>query len=166
MGRKNNRIGTKLGKANAFTPKKPMKRVKKVKKERKAKTPLTRNGNTWTESEYFSKIRSFLRRGFRYWKPMQTALNLASRPSQSDNKRLKKEYQCNNCKNWFKRDDVEIDHVLECGSLNNYDDIVPFIQRLTKEEVDAYQILCKNVCHKDKTNKYKELKKSLKNGKE
>jgi hypothetical protein len=131
--------------------------AKKVVK-RKATTVLSRNGGTMTESQYFSKIRSILRSGFRYWKPMQLALEKASRPSQSLNKRIKKEYQCAKCKKWYKRADVEIDHKQECGSLSNYEDIVPFIQRLTKENIDAYQILCKP-CHKLKTEAFRQSKK-------
>jgi len=126
--------------------------------KRKAATVLSRNGKTMTESQYFSKIRSILRSGFRYWKPMQQALELASRPSQNLNKRIKKEYCCAKCKNWFKRADVEIDHIEECGSLSKYEDIVPFIQRLTPENINAFQILCKP-CHKIKTDLYKQNKK-------
>ena len=129
--------------------------------KRKATTVCSRNAGTMTESQYFSKIRSMLRSGFRYWKPMQLALEAASRPSQSTNKRIKKEYQCAKCKKWFKRADVQIDHIEEAGSLNNYDDIVPFIQRLTKEDVSAYRILCKPD-HTLKTNLFKQLKKKTK----
>ena len=129
------------------------------KKQKRIKAPKTRNGGKWTESEYFSRVRSALRRVFRYWIPMQTALNLASRPSQSENKRLKKEYQCAKCKKWRKRTDVEIDHIEECGSLKTYDDVIPFLKRLTKEEPSAYQILCKNTCHKQKTKKFLKRKK-------
>jgi 5-methylcytosine-specific restriction endonuclease McrA len=134
--------------------------AKKVVK-RKATTVCSRNGGTMTESQYFSKIRSILRSGFRYWKPMQLTLEAASRPSQSLNKRIKKEYQCAKCKKWYKRADVEIDHKEECGSLSNYEDIVPFIQRLTKENIDAYQILCKP-CHKLKTEAFRQSKKKTK----
>ena len=126
--------------------------------KRKATTVCSRNGGTMTESQYFSKIRSILRSGFRYWKPMQLALEASSRPSESTNKRIKKEYQCNHCKQWFKRADVEIDHIEEAGSLNNYDDIVPFIQRLTKEDISSYQILCKPD-HKIKTDDFRKSKK-------
>lgn len=114
-------------------------------------TERLRNGGKMTEAEFFSKIRSSLRRGFMFWHPMMLALKKASRPSQSNNKRLKTEYQCENCKKWFKRDDVHIDHRIECGSLKTYDDIVPFIKRLTVEDPDMFQILCKNKCHKEKT---------------
>ena len=136
--------------------------AKKVIK-RKATTVLSRNGNTITEAQYFSKIRSILRSGFRYWVPMQQALKLASRPSQSLNKRLKTEYKCKHCNNWFKKADVEIDHVLPAGSLNTYEDIVPFIKNLTPEDVNAFQILCKP-CHLIKSNSERQLKKKT-NGK-
>jgi 5-methylcytosine-specific restriction endonuclease McrA len=116
-----------------------------------------RNGGTMTESAFFSKIRSILRSGFRYWKPMQIVLNSKSRPYVGENKRQKKEYQCNKCKKWFKRSDVEIDHIIECGSLKTWEDIVPFIQRLTAESTDSFQILCKPD-HLKKTKESKEIK--------
>jgi hypothetical protein len=117
-------------------------------------TVKTRNAGTMTESAYFSKIRSTLRSGFRWWKPMQLALEAASRPYKGPNKRLKREYQCNHCKNWHPRKNVEIDHKIPCGSLKNYDDIIGFIQRLTVEDINLYQILCKP-CHLIKTKKEK-----------
>lgn len=136
-----------------------MRKTKKVKKKRVTKKRVirTRNAGTMTEAQYFSKIRSILRNGFKYWKPAYIALERASRPSQSSNKRLKKEYQCAMCKKWFKRSDVQIDHIEECGSLSSYDDIVPFLKRLTKESPDDFQILCKPH-HKDKGIMYKQLK--------
>ena len=124
-----------------------------AKKVIKSRVPKTRNSGTMTESQYFSKIRSALRNAFKYWKPMQLALEAASRPSQSTNKRLKKEYQCAKCKKWFKRDDVQIDHIIECGSLTSYNDIPSFVERMTKEDISAYQVLCKPD-HKIKTDAY------------
>ena len=118
---------------------------------KKITTIKSRNLGTLTESAYFSKIRSTLRNGFRWWLPMQQALKNASRKSQSSNKRLKFEYQCSHCKCWVARKDCEIDHKIPVGSLKCYDDIVPFIQRLTAEDVSSYSILCKP-CHLIKTN--------------
>ncbi len=111
------------------------------------RVPKTRNANTITESAFFSKIRSALRAGFRFWKPMMMALAKAERPSQDANKRIKKEYQCSHCQGWYQRRMVEIHHIVECGSLKDWEDIVPFIQRLTCEDVDGYEVLCKE-CHK------------------
>lgn len=109
------------------------------------------NHGTMSEAAFFGKIRSMLRNGFRYWKPMQEALKRAGRPSQDKtNKRLKTEYKCAKCKKWFKRADVQIDHIIPCGSLSCYDDIVSFIKRLSTENINDYQILCKK-CHLIKT---------------
>lgn len=108
-----------------------------------SKAIRNRNNNTMSESEYFGKLRSILRLGFkRCWIPMQLALEKAKRPSESTNKRLKWEYQCSECKLWFPRNQVHIDHIIPTGSLTCWDDVVPFIQKMTAEDVDAYQILC------------------------
>lgn len=121
------------------------------------------NMGTLTEAAFFGKIRSALRNAFRYWKPAQEALNRASRPSQNKtNLRLKKEFQCAECKKWHKRADVEIDHIIECGSLSCYNDIVPFIKRLAPENPNAYQVLCKP-CHRLKSNEAINKRKQLKN---
>lgn len=121
-------------------------------------TPKTRNNGKLTEAEYFSKIRSALRKAFQFWDVGQQVLKENSRKSQSENKRIKLEYQCNKCKKWFKRSDVAIDHIEECGSLRSYDDIVPFLKRLTPENKDAFQILCTEH-HLEKTKEYRKLKK-------
>lgn len=139
-----------------------MKRVKKSAKkvstrkkapDRKSRVEKTRNLNSLTESEYFSKLRSALRSAFRFWKPAMKALEDVSRPSQdATNKRLKKQYRCSNCKRWYARSNVEVHHVVECGSLKGYDDVVPFIQRLCCEDPAGYKILCKP-CHKEEHKK-------------
>jgi hypothetical protein len=128
--------------------KKPSKRVL---------VPRTRNAETITESEFWSKIRSALRLAFRYWKPMQQALDLASRPSKSKDKKIKKEYLCKECTDWFPRKEVHIDHIEECGSLRNFEDIQGFIERLTVEDVNGFQVLCKP-CHLTKTKEAKNAK--------
>lgn len=112
-------------------------------KARRARVPKTRNGNTLTEAQYWQKIRHALRHAFRFWKPMMTALKKAERPYSGPNKRLKKEYQCAHCGQWFPRTQVQIDHKVPCGSLNGYDDIPQFIKNLTPESPDAFQVLCK-----------------------
>lgn len=145
MRKKNNRKRVRDDTSNKRRKVEKKKRITK-----KAKVPRTRNLGTLTESEFFSKIRSALRRSFRFWKPMKKALDSVSRPSQSLNKRLKIEYQCAMCKKWFPRKDVEIDHINPCGSLRSYEDVVPFIERLTQEDPKAYQVLCK-IDHKIKT---------------
>ena len=115
-----------------------------------AKVKKTRNAGTQTEAAYWASVRSVLRRGFRYWKPMQKAKQDAKRKSQSSNKRLKYEYQCNKCREWFPDKQVQIDHVEPVGSLKCLEDLAGFLERLTPE--DGFQVLCKE-CHQEKTNK-------------
>jgi 5-methylcytosine-specific restriction endonuclease McrA len=110
-----------------------------------------------THAEYFSFIRSGLRQKSRRWAPVYLAKQLARRPNESDNKRLKWEFQCNACKNWFPDKETVVDHIIDCGSLKGYDDLVDFVKRLFCE-VDGFQILCKP-CHKIKTNEATQSKK-------
>lgn len=131
--------------------------AKKRASARRVITPKTRNVNTMTEGQFFQKIRSALRRTFRFWKPITDAAERAARPYSGPNKRQKKEYQCNHCKNWFMRKYVQVDHIVECGALNKYEDIVPFIINLTKENPSDYQVLCKE-CHSIKTKAYLKAK--------
>jgi hypothetical protein len=131
----------------------------KKKPTKRIMVPRTRNANTLTESMFWSKIRSALRQTFQYWKPMQQALENASRPSQSKNKALKKEYLCKECVYWFPRKEVHIDHIEECGSLRSFDDIQGFIERLTIEDVNGFQVLCKP-CHLTKSKETRDAKKS------
>jgi hypothetical protein len=147
------------------TSSKAKKTQRKKRAAAKTKTPKTYNAGTWTEAMYFQKIRSSLRTGFRFWLPMMQTLKGASRPSQSSNKRIKTEYQCACCKHWFQRTLVQIDHIEPCGELQKFEDIVPFIQRLTAEGPGSYQILCKP-CHKEKTGEEKESRLKKKKAKQ
>jgi 5-methylcytosine-specific restriction endonuclease McrA len=141
---------------------------KKAAKKRiplKPRVPRTRNANTWTEAEYFAHISIALRDTFRYWKPMYNALNRVRRPYTGKPKSIGKtqvkwEYKCAFCGNYFIRTEVQIDHIVPCGSLRSYEDIVPFLQRLTAEDEKSYQILCKKD-HKVKTDKENEARKVL-----
>jgi hypothetical protein len=67
---------------------------------------------------------------------------------------MKWEYQCAHCKKWFPEKEIEVDHIVEAGSLRNGDDVKTFIERLFCER-DGLQVLCKNTCHKEKTAKMK-----------
>ena len=117
-----------------------------------AKAIKTRNAGTMTESEYFGMLRSLLRRASMRWIPMKQALEAARRPSQSSNLRLKWEYQCAECKQWFPESKIQKDHIEPCGTLKTLEDLPAFISKLLPENPDEFQILCKDVCHKAKTN--------------
>ena len=111
-----------------------------------------RNNGTLTEAGFWAYIRSSLRqRSLRGWKPLQECKKRARRPYEGENNRQKWEYQCANCKNWFMEKEIHVDHIVDAGSLRNGDDLKGFIERLFCE-IDGLQVLCKDKCHREKTN--------------
>lgn len=131
----------------------------RIKKE-KVIVPKPRNNGTMTESAFWSFIRSSIRKASMYWKPLQQCKEEARRISKSSNKRQKWEYQCAECTKWFKNDDVQVDHIIDAGSLKSADDLKGFIERCFVE-TGGYQVLCKP-CHQIKTNAAREANKLLK----
>lgn len=128
----------------------------------KLKSPKVRNGGTWTEAQYWAAIRSGLRRLFRFnWEPAKQALLASRRPYTGPNKQQRWEHQCANCKEWFIRRDVELDHIEPCGSLRGLADIGDFLKRLHPESITAYQVLCKHKCHREKTAQEREARKII-----
>lgn len=121
-------------------------------------TKKTRNAGTWTEAGYWGAVRSHLRRGFRFWKPLMNAKQEARRPYVGENKRQKWEYLCAACNEWYKEKEVQVDHIVPVGSLKCLEDLPGFLERLTVEE-GGFQVLCKP-CHQKKTNKDKDLHES------
>ena len=105
----------------------------------------------WSESQYWSLIRTALRSGMRFYPNKLKVLNKAKRAYTGENKRQKFEYQCNHCKGWFKSNEVQVDHRTPAGSLLSYQDLPQFVERLYCSE-DGLQVLCKQ-CHQIKTNK-------------
>ncbi len=115
------------------------------------KVERTRANGEWTEARYFGFIRSSLRQASRRYPPIaRQALDAAKRKSESENKRLKWEYQCCVCGEWFPRKQVQVDHIIPCGSLRCWDDLTGFTQRLFTEP-DNLRITCK-ACHQQITN--------------
>lgn len=122
-------------------------------------THLARNNGWQTEAEHMAAIRSALRSASRFWKPAAAALEAASRPYTGTNKRIKKEYQCVMCLSWLVRAKVEINHIMPCGTLKCYEDVVQFLYNLFAEDVSAYEVVCKE-CHKGITAKQREDRKN------
>ena len=109
-----------------------------------------RNGGKWSEAAYWGAVRSALRSKMRYWVPAMQAKQAARRVNESDNPRLKWEFRCAGCGGWFADKEVQVDHVVPCGSLRCAGDIDGFLARLTPEDPAAFQVLCK-ACHNEKT---------------
>ncbi len=80
------------------------------------------------------------------WPPLvRHALDAVKRKNQSTNKRLKWEYRCEQCNQWFERKEVEVDHIEPCGTLKSFADLSVFADRLFCE-TDGLRVLCLE-CH-------------------
>ncbi len=130
------------------------KKMRTIQVGRKPKTQRvhrTRAGGEWTEAAFWGFMRGILREGVRKWPPVvRLALDKVRRKNQSTNKRLKWEFQCYECGHWFPRKEVEVDHIVPCGSLRSWDEFRTFSERLFCE-TDGLAIRCKT-CHQEKTN--------------
>lgn len=120
-----------------------------AKPPKKLRVERTRASNTLTESQFWGKIRASLRNASRWWKPIADAKKNARRVYKGANKRQKWEYQCAECHLWFKDKEIEVDHIVEVGSLKCAEDLPQFVERLFCE-VDGLQVMCKP-CHRNKT---------------
>jgi hypothetical protein len=60
-------------------------------------------------------IKKHIERASLKWPPLKQAENKASRVSLLSDKRTKFEYQCNHCKEWFRRKDINRDHIVPKG---------------------------------------------------
>ena len=118
-----------------------------------ARAERTRNANTLTEAAYWGKVRSALRKAFAYWKPAQEAAKRAESGIRENPKtgRMKKVYRCAICGEEDFREEMQIDHVEQVGSLRCAEDLAGFLERLTCEDSSKYQLLHKS-CHQQKTN--------------
>lgn len=121
------------------------------------KTPPWPSHPAWTEARYYAFLRSMVRSATAKWPPAFEAEKRARRPYTGPDKRQKWEYQCAMCGQWFKRTEVEKDHVIPLGSLRSLEDLPGFVERATCS-VEGYQMLCKATCHPEKTAKEKEAR--------
>jgi hypothetical protein len=125
------------------------KRIQKKIPVKRSRVAKTRNSGTMTESAFWSFIRSALRNKSRWWKPITECKQKARRPYTGPNKRLKFEYQCNECKGWYPEKQINVDHIIPAGTLTCSSDLAGFIERLFCEQ-ENLQVLCEK-CHDKKT---------------
>ena len=111
----------------------------------KQRVERTRGGGRYTESGFWGFIRAGLRAKYSRWGPRYDVLAAAKRPYKGPNARQKHAYECSQCKQLFAQKEVEVDHIIECGSLRGFDDLVGFVKRLFCE-ADGLRVVCKP-CH-------------------
>lgn len=120
-----------------------------AKKVKNPRVPRTHAGNTWTKSAYFGFIRSCLRRAWTRY-PVRYQV-LAKAKTVVKGKRHKYEYECAKCGKNYKQKEIEVDHIIACGSLKEYSDLPKFVSTLFCES-DNLRVVCKP-CHKKITAK-------------
>ena len=113
---------------------------------RKPKGALTRCSSTMTEPQFLAWVRSALRSRWLKWIPRSQAILSARRPYRGTNKMQKWEVACAICQKWFKISEVEVDHLIDAGSILSVDDIGQFVNRLYCEP-EHLRVVCKP-CHK------------------
>jgi 5-methylcytosine-specific restriction endonuclease McrA len=124
------------------------KKVRKVRRKGKPRTAPCAQHPEWSEARYRTFVRSALRKAWMKWPPRFEALRRAARPNQSDNKRLKNEYQCAHCGGWHRQDAVSVDHIKPWG--DPWSMSFPDALRALLVSVDELQVLCEP-CHDIKT---------------
>ncbi|MEK0325809.1 MAG: HNH endonuclease signature motif containing protein [Nitrosopumilus sp.] len=113
------------------------------------KTPPFPVYPTWTTAKFWSFIRSGLRAKFSRWPPKYAVYAAAKRDILVKKGNQRFEYQCALCDRWFGMKEVEVDHIIPCGSLRNYKDLGAFVKRLFCSQ-EHLRLLCKP-CHKTRT---------------
>ena len=118
------------------------------------KTPPYPEYEAWTTARYWQFIRSALRKAWMKGPPKFQVMKDNRRDVKG--KRHRFEYQCQSCKKWYMQKYVAVDHIIPAGSLNDWPDLVPFVQRLFVG-TDKLQLLCKD-CHLTKTKEERNVK--------
>ena len=114
------------------------------------RVPRTHGNNTLTEAGHFGRIRSALRSGALKYPARYAALANAKRPKpKAEAGKHRVVYLCNLCDSTFQGKDVQVDHIIQAGSLRTYEDLPEFTRKLYCE-ADGLQVLCKP-CHLTKT---------------
>lgn len=126
----------------------PKKAAKKVRRKGTARTAPCPQHPEWSMARYRTFVRSALRQAWSKWPPKFEALKRARRPSQSDNKRLKYEFQCAHCQQWHRGDEVSVDHIIPWG--DPWSMTFEAALRALLVSAEELQVLC-DPCHDIKT---------------
>lgn len=103
-----------------------------------------------TEAQFWGWIRSSLRRMSQRWRPIYGILKESKRAVTAADRakwgnRIKFVHQCSRCRAWFPKKEVEVDHIVPCGSLKCSEDVGPFVLRMLCER-EGLRLLC-HECH-------------------
>ena len=123
------------------------------------KAPKTRCGGRWSEGQYKSWIKSFMRRASMRWAPRNDAKKAARYHKKLPNAKGRLVYHstCAHCKEIVPETTSQADHILPVILVTGWDSWDGIIERMFCEK-EAFQILC-TPCHKIVTQQEKEERK-------
>lgn len=122
---------------------------KPVKKRVSRKLTTNTKHSKWSDAQYWGFIRSGLRSKFSRYPVKFQVLRDASRSAVTTARGRKWEYQCAICLEWHVQANVEVDHIVPCGTLKCYADLPGFVERLFCAS-EGLRVVCKP-CHKVKS---------------
>ena len=99
--------------------------------------------------DFFTWLRSGLRKMSQRHAPIYEALAAAKRPYVGSNPRQKVCYECAKCKSLVSAKECAVDHRIDCGTLKSWEDVQGFMERLFCSK-DGLDVLC-HECHDIKT---------------
>lgn len=101
----------------------------------------------WTEKFILSRIRATLRRLSMQMPAIRECRLRARRPYTAGlNPRLRYEFECALCHEFFPEKQTQVDHITPAGPLQSFDDVGPFARRLLFPAQDGLRCLCVT-CH-------------------
>jgi hypothetical protein len=115
----------------------------------KKRTPPFAPYPVWTTAKFWSFLRSALRSKFTRWPPKYEVLKDARRKYVGRGKQQKWEFLCSICECYHPQKNVEVDHIIPCGSLTSFSDLPGFVERLFCGK-EGLRVVCKP-CHKAHT---------------
>lgn len=112
-----------------------------MRRPKTSRVPRTRAGGQWTEAGFWGFIRSGLRQLSLRWPPLRDIMREGRRPYSGPDRRTKWEHRCEQCGEWFRAKEIEIDHIEPVGQLKSLEDLPGFVERLLCER-DNLRKLC------------------------
>lgn len=103
-----------------------------------------------TEKQFIQMIRSAVREKWMHCDAKLAKLNSCKEPDLDPNSRTRFKITCNKCKNKFKADEVEVDHIKQEESFTCIKDAFKWASSILNAGGDDLQCLCKE-CHAIKT---------------
>jgi len=115
------------------------------------KTPPFPNYPKWTTARFYAFLRSSLRQAWNKYPPKYEALKSAEigRIRNKKTGKLCKHYKCAECGGIFPAKDVQVDHIVDVGTLKSFDDLKGFAERMFCSS-KGLRVLCRQ-CHNNKT---------------